>query len=111
MESETVGELGSTHGEDLISVHLKTVMSTIDFTAPELLEWKLRIDLENLVEAHDLQKEEIAEDKIEGLESDLESAVQVAYNRGAVQWAKDNYPTWIDRLEANKKAGEARTQC
>lgn len=38
-------------------------------------------------------------DKIEGLDSDLFEAVQVAYRRGAVDWARLNYPQWIDRLE------------
>jgi gas vesicle protein len=32
------------------------------------------------------------EDKIEGLESDLSNAVETAFDRGAVEWAKMNYP-------------------
>ena len=39
---------------------------------------------------HDLEAEYL--DKIDGLESDLSSAVEVAYNRGAVDWVKMNYP-------------------
>lgn len=46
---------------------------------------------------------DIYEDKVEGLESDLSSAVQVAYNHGAEEWALLNYPGWKDRLEAGKK--------
>lgn len=40
-------------------------------------------------------------DKIEGLEADLRLAVQVAYNRGAQEWARLNYPQWIEWLEAS----------
>lgn len=38
-------------------------------------------------------------DKIDGLEADLRCAVQVAYKRGATEWARLNYPQWIDWLE------------
>lgn len=31
-------------------------------------------------------------DKIEGLEADLDSAVEVAYRRGATEWVRMNYP-------------------
>lgn len=55
-----------------------------------------------------VQKVEIEEDRIEGLQSDLESAVQVAFNHGAEEWARLNYPSWIDRLEENKRAAEER---
>lgn len=55
-----------------------------------------------------IQKVEIEQDRIDGLQADLEEAVQVAYNRGAVEWAKLNYPTWIERLERNSKAIEER---
>lgn len=58
-----------------------------------------------------VQKVEIEEDRIDGLESDLESAVQVAFNHGAEEWARLNYPSWIDRLEANKRTAEERKQC
>lgn len=37
------------------------------------------------------RKEEL-EDKIDGLEGDLESAVEVAFDRGATEWVKLNYP-------------------
>jgi hypothetical protein len=39
-------------------------------------------------------------DKVEGLESDLRCAVQVAYNRGATLWARLNYPDMIEWLES-----------
>ena len=39
-------------------------------------------------------------DKAEGLESDLRSAVQVAWRRGAKEWARLNYPQWVEWLEA-----------
>lgn len=44
----------------------------------------------------------------DGLESDLFEAVQVAYQRGAKEWAAMNYPKWIDRLKANEEAEEQR---
>lgn len=31
-------------------------------------------------------------DKVDGLESDLESAVEVAFKRGADEWTRLNYP-------------------
>lgn len=51
-----------------------------------------------------LQAASIEEDRIDGLQADLEAAVQVAYNRGAEEWARLNYPGWIDRLERNRQA-------
>jgi hypothetical protein len=53
----------------------------------------------------------IVEDSADGLQSDLESAVQVAFDRGAEEWARLNYPSWIERLEANKRAREERVTC
>lgn len=41
----------------------------------------------------------LATDKIEGLTADLRSAVQVAWKRGAKDWARLNYPQWVDWLE------------
>lgn len=38
------------------------------------------------------------EDKAEGWEADCRLAVQVAYERGAVEWAEQNYPQWIEWL-------------
>ena len=40
-----------------------------------------------------------AADKIEGLEADLEGAVEVAYNRGATEWTRLNYPEIYSRLK------------
>lgn len=37
-------------------------------------------------------------DKIEGLEADLGDAVEVAYNHGAEEWVKLNYPKTYERL-------------
>lgn len=49
-----------------------------------------------------------AADKIEGLEADLRGAVQVAYRRGAKEWARLNYPGWIEWLEScDAESGEA----
>ncbi len=40
------------------------------------------------------------EDKIDGLECDLDSAVETAYKRGATEWARLNYPNhWLVKKE------------
>lgn len=39
-------------------------------------------------------------DKVDGLSSDLDSAVEVAYRRGAVDWVRQNYPAHFERLSA-----------
>ena len=44
-------------------------------------------------------------DRVEGLETDLRCAVQTAYNRGATEWARLNYP---DMFEWLKSCAEAR---
>lgn len=49
-------------------------------------------------------------DKIEGLETDLRMAVQVAWRRGAKKWARLNYPGWVEWLEACDRADEERRQ-
>lgn len=41
-----------------------------------------------------------AADKIEGLEADLGSAVEVAFKRGATEWVRLNYPEHYKRLLA-----------
>ncbi len=41
----------------------------------------------------------LAADEIDGLEEDLRSAVEVAWNRGATEWVKMNYPKDAERLE------------
>lgn len=100
--------------ERLISEAAVRVMATAvgESGSPEAQLEGYRRAITNAIDlALGYQFEAIKEDKFGGLEADLEAAVQVAYNRGAVQWAKDNYPTWIDRLEANKKAEEARAKC
>jgi hypothetical protein len=48
-------------------------------------------------------------DKVEGLETDLRCAVQVAYNRGATEWARLNYPDMIEWLESCAEARAALT--
>lgn len=40
------------------------------------------------------------EDKVEGLEADLDSAVRVAFLRGADEWVALNYPDLHRRLES-----------
>ncbi|CAN7654773.1 hypothetical protein LJR231_005126 [Phyllobacterium sp. LjRoot231] len=38
------------------------------------------------------------EDKIQGLEANLDSAVEIAYLRGATEWVRLNYPSQYERL-------------
>lgn len=50
-----------------------------------------------------------ANDKIEGLEEDLNQAVLVAYRRGAKEWARLNYPwlwQWLLSNEMQENEGE-----
>ena len=37
-------------------------------------------------------------DKVDGLTSDLENAVETAYKRGATEWCRLNYPDQYKRL-------------
>lgn len=42
--------------------------------------------------------------RIEGLEADLESAVEVAYHRGAQDWVRLNYPDLYRRFRVRVPA-------
>ena len=44
-----------------------------------------------------------AADKIEGLKEDLKSAVEIAWDRGATEWVRLNYPRDARRLEAQRQ--------
>jgi hypothetical protein len=50
------------------------------------------------------QQDEIErlEDKVEGLTTDLDSAVEVAFKRGATEWVRLNYPDHFKRLSADR---------
>jgi hypothetical protein len=39
-------------------------------------------------------------DKIEGLEADIDNAVETAFKRGATEWTRLNYPEHYKRLTA-----------
>lgn len=41
---------------------------------------------------------EEAADRLEGLNADLDSAVEVAFKRGATEWVRLNYPEHFKRL-------------
>ena len=56
-------------------------------------------------EALEARIEEL-EDRVEGLTADLESAVEVAYRRGAMEWVYLNYPAIFTRLAAQEKTRE-----
>lgn len=70
-------------------------------------------DLRLILSAYDRQADEIQRqgeeierlrDKVEGLDSDLRSSVEVAYQRGAHEWASLNYPQWVVWLQRNAAA-------
>lgn len=44
------------------------------------------------------------DDTIDGLRSDLEAAVEVAYKRGATEWVRLNYPDQFKKLSATSPA-------
>jgi len=48
-------------------------------------------------------------DKVDGLESDLQDAVQVAFSRGATVWAQLNYPDIVGLLSRSPEARAALT--
>ena len=53
-----------------------------------------------------LDRLEKAEDKIEGLQADLDNAVETAFVRGAKEWTRLNYPDRYRLLSAAPKGGE-----
>lgn len=54
--------------------------------------------LEWLYEAAKIGASVIIEDKVDGLISDLDSAIEVAWNRGAYAWVRLNYPKHYERF-------------
>lgn len=51
---------------------------------------------------------EKADDKINGLKADLDAAVEVAFQHGAKDWVRLNYPEHFKRLEAAEFEAELR---
>ena len=49
-------------------------------------------------------------DKAEGWEAECRLAVEVAYARGAVDWAEKNYPQWTCWLRENQKAKREQSE-
>lgn len=47
---------------------------------------------------------DVIADKIDGLEADLDNAVETAFKRGARKWCKDNYPDKYVRFVENEKS-------
>lgn len=45
-------------------------------------------------------------DKIDGLESNLSAAIDVAFMRGATEWCRLNHPDDYDRLSARERCGD-----
>lgn len=51
---------------------------------------------------------ELQEDKVEGLEADLDNAIETAFKRGAVEWTKLNYPEHYKRLSSSATLSTGR---
>lgn len=49
-----------------------------------------------------------AEDKIEGLQADLDAAIEVAFKHGAKEWVRLNYPDHFKRLDTAEFEAELR---
>ena len=62
-------------------------------------DWNERRKLVSVQVLDDIYKEnQEYRDKIDGLESDLLDAVDVAWRRGAHDWVRQNYPNEVNRL-------------
>lgn len=49
-------------------------------------------------------------DTIDGLRSELSEAVSVAYQRGAVEWTRLNYPIQYKRIRAAERENRAQAR-
>lgn len=67
----------------------------------EKLEAEIALKNAELAEARSMMR-----DKIEGLEADLDSAVEVAFRRGAYEWVRLNYPDIYERLSSKEPSSE-----
>jgi len=86
-----------------------TVLTSYDGLDPVVLgPTGIRIEAADTIERQAAEIERLR-DKVEGLETDLRCAVQVAYNRGATEWARLNYPGMIEWLESCAEARAALT--
>ena len=103
--------------------HAAHVLKTVDhrMTPERMREWApekivAMYEARRLSEANTSNERlEELQDKIDGLEADLESAVEVAWKRGAKDWVILNYPKLAQKftinsgeecLEANASAGD-----
>lgn len=72
-------------------------------------------DMATLIEAETARADQAererdaAREKVDGVETDLQCAVQVAWRRGAKEWARLNYPGMVEWLESCDAADEARS--
>jgi hypothetical protein len=70
----------------------------------EIGEWELaesswKADADAFAAMHDVLRALLAAwDRAEGLEADLDSAVEVAFKRGATEWVRLNYPKHYTRF-------------
>ena len=87
---------------DLLSLLLAPIASDLDNDkASGIYSGALRVG-KTLVSRCIFGQREILNDKIDGMESDLFAAVEVAYKNGATEWVSRNYPSWFERFESEK---------
>lgn len=87
---------------DLLSILLIPIVSELDDDkANALYSGALRIG-KTLVSRSISEQRDILNDKIDGMDSDLFAAVEVAYKNGATEWVSRNYPSWFERFENEK---------
>lgn len=77
-----------------------TIVNNISFVMPD--PSAIRDEIEYALNA----ERERWEDKVDGLSSDLTSAVEVAFKRGATEWTRLNYPEQYTRLMGEERKGE-----
>jgi len=70
---------------------------------------KRRLEPVPVVEAEEPELHELI-DTIDGLKSDLDAAVEVAWKHGAIDWVKMNYPKHADKFMERENAREKEEQ-
>lgn len=74
---------------DQIRLHMGEMTAQEVRTARAAIRWANSCRAQPVQEMHELED---LRDKVDGLQADLDSAIEVAVSRGAVEWARLNYP-------------------
>jgi BMFP domain-containing protein YqiC len=106
--SEPVGRLAATEAEhqDFRLQNDKEWRAKIDYQKARVAELEYALETETGTRKDQDRRLEAAEarvaeltDKVEGLEADLDSAVEVAFWHGATEWTRLNYPKQFAALK------------